>query len=1168
MKKTRWSLLIGLLLGLFVFPLMGYGQNLSVKYQNQTLEEVITDLKQRTDYSFVYQKRILEGKEAVTAEFMNVPLEYILDRVLLPADLEYEIVEKSVIIRAMDKGTFRQVVSGKVTDEEGLPVPGVNVRVKDTQSGVATDINGDFSIMVDSGHPFLVFSFMGMLDKEVRVTRDTKSPLAIQMQADVKLMDEVVVTGYQNIKRENATGSYQVLSTKELGNRYTENIVSNLEGRIPGLVAYNNGSSSGEEALTIRGVSSFQARTNPLVVVDGLPIEGSIETVNPYDIENITVLKDASATSIYGARAANGVIVITTKRATEEKLSIDVSADWTVSELQTYDNYDWATPAQVVDLEEMNFEYVKTKPEGISQLQSYWTERPDNLSPIMQLMYGRYLGEVSDADYQTQMDEWRGNDYRKEWQDVMQRRQFVQQYNAAFRTRGKYLNSSIVLNYKGNNTGMVNQYDRALTLSYKGDMNLTKFLDVSVGLNLINENTKTHADLFGYKGMHAFAPYMSMYNPDGTKADMRAAVDLSVSSLSDPTLGLKSEAYNLLDEVDRNFTKTTQTNLRAFAHVTAHIIPGLDASAQYQYENIYSKGETYYEADSYDMRHLYNLYTSGGTHYIPEGGLLQVSTTEGKYFTFRTQATFNRTFADKHAVEALAGFEFRESRDRTTSSTLYGYDDQTQTNTTHLMNFDDIRNLQTSDLGTYYQPYGAPTDYTTTDILHRFYSLYFNGNYTYDSRYSASFSYRVDKADLFGADPEFRGRPLWSVGLSWNMHNEAFMKSVSWINALKWRFSYGLAGNIDSSVSSYLTATIAINDYTGDKGATLNTPPNDQLRWEKTASWNVGVDFSLFSSRLNGSLDWYRKYSSDLLTVTDLDPTTGWTSLTINNGEALNTGVELMLSGNILRAMSRQEVGINATLTFAYNKNEVKKIEHEAASGISAINTLHEGYPVNSLFSYDFAGYVIDDAGIQQISWRKADGSIQIASVGEGTFTPEDIVFSGGLDPKYTANLTPELTYQGFSLSAMFSYYAGHYMRVKFDELTNDGSVYGYDVLQSNSAVLASYLKYWQSEDKTAYRANGYAANGSNLSYPEYSNQNVVPADYLKVRNIVLGYEFPEALCNKLHLGGARLRFQVNNVATWARNKYKIDPEANAASSGTTLDKTPTSYTIGLNINF
>ena len=211
---------------------------------------------------------------------------------------------------------------------------------------------------------------------------------------------------------------------------------------------------------------------------------------------------------------------------------------------------------------------------------------------------------------------------------------------------------------------------------------------------------------------------------------------------------------------------------------------------------------------------------------------------------------------------------------------------------------------------------------------------------------------------------------------------------------------------------------------------------------------------------------------------------------------------------------------------------------------------------------------MIDSVGVQQVSWYKADGSIQTASVGSPTFTPEDIVFSGGLDPKYTANLTPELTWQGFSLSAMLSYYGGHYMRVKFEELTNDGSVYGYSNLVYNSAVPKYYLNYWQSEDKTAYSANGYASNATNFRYPEYSNQNVVPADFLKVRNIVLGYEFPESLCSKLHVGGARLRFQVNNVATWARNKYNVDPEANDPRTGTTLDKTPTSYTIGLNINF
>ena len=1167
MKKMRWSLLGGLLLVILILPLAGYSQNLTVSYQDKSIEEVLSDLKERTGYSFVYQKHILEGKEKVTATFTNVPLGYILDRILYPAELDYEIVKQNVIIRPMDTDAFKRVVTGVVYDGDRQPIPGVNVRIKDTSVGVATDIDGLFSIVVDSQHPTLLFSFVGMLDKEVRVTRSMPLPLEVVMTTDIKLMDEVVVTGYQNIKRENATGSYQTLNTKELDNRYSQNIVSNLEGRIPGLLSYSNGAGSDEESLTIRDVSSFRARTNPLVVVDGLPIEGSIETVNPYDIENITVLKDASATSIYGARAANGVIVITTKRANSEKLTIDVSADWTVSSLMNYDNYDWATPNQVIDLELYNFSYVINDESGLSSLQSTYANNVERLSPIMRLMYEHYLGLVSDDDYNAQIERWRQNDYREEWKDVMLRRQFVQQYNAALRTKGKYLNSSIVINYKDDNTGRVNQYDRTLTLSYKGDLNVAKFLDFSVGLNLMTEKEKTHADLFGYKDMHAFRPFDSMYNEDGTKADMRAGVDLTLPVLSDESYGFKSEAYNLLDEVDRNFAKSERTNLRAFAHATAHIIPGLDVSAQYQYEDIYGKSEILYEAESYDMRHLYNLYTSGGTHYIPEGGLMQISTTEGKYFTFRAQGSFSRTFADDHAVEAIAGFEFRESKDRTTSSLFYGYDEQTQTNLNHMMNFDAIQNLSASDLGENYAPSGTITESTTTDVLHRFYSLYFNANYTYASRYSASVSVRVDKADLFGADPKYRGRPLWSAGLSWNMHNEAFMQSAAWINALKLRLSYGLGGNIDSSVSSYLTATVTNNGISGDKQATLNLPPNDQLRWEKTASWNVGADFSFFASRLNGSLDWYRKYSSDLLTTTDLDPTTGWTSLTINNGEALNTGVEVMLSGSVLPANDRSDFGINATLTFAYNKNEVKKIEHEATSGDEALRTLHEGHPINSLYSYDFAGYFVSDtSNIQQVGWRKADGSIQTAPISDPSFTPEDIVYSGSIDPKYSANLTPELTYRGFSLSAMFSYYAGHHMRVKTEELTNGGSYSGYSSM--DSPVPASYLEYWQSGDPAAHVANGYPAVGMTSISPDYSNQNVVPADYLKVRNIVLGYEVPRHICDKLSLGGARLRFQINNVATWARNKWNVDPEANDALSGTTLDKTPTSYTIGLNINF
>lgn len=1177
MLKMNIRQLLGVVVFLTLFSGSAMAQNLSVSYKNKPLEEVLADLKQKTNYNFVYQKQILAGIRPVTANFNDMPLPSILDRVLYNNGLDYEIVKENVIIRQADKENFKKVVSGRVTDSQNVPLPGVNVRVKDTGAGVATGIDGDYSIPVEGSHPVLVFSFVGMHDKEIRITRETQNPVMVEMQENAAIMEEVIVTGYQNIKRENATGAYQLITSKDMDKRYTTDIVSNLEGKIPGLVSYSNGNNGkGEEALTIRGVGSFQAKTQPLIVVDGLPIEGSLETVNRYDIESVTVLKDASAASIYGARASNGVIVITTKRAYSEKLSVDVSADVTVSELPTYGHYRWANASQLIDLEEYNFNYVVNDPEGYNQLLGEYNGSKGKLSPIMMSMMDRHTGKTDAAAYDAWIARWRKNDYRKEWQDVMLRNQLVQQYNVALRSMGKYLNSNIVLNYKGDNTGMTAQKDNALNLAYKGEANLKDFIHLSVGVNLIRENSKTHADYFGYKGMNAFAPYLSMYGEDGRPAAMQAGVWLGESSLADPDSGLKSEAYNLLDEVHRNFRKAHRTNIRSFIHADVDVLPDLNVGARFQYEDIAYKSEKYLEKDSYDMRHLYNLFTSGGEHYIPDGGMLNIDTENGGYYTFRTQANYTPVFGGKHALEVNAGFEYRESKVRSTSSLILGYDDQTQINTNHMIDFEKLHTLSFTDLGKDYSPLGSnPAEkadngnaYYTSETLHRFYSYYFTGNYIYDKRYSASFSFRVDKTDLFGADPEFRGRPLWSVGLSWNLNNETFLRNVAWVDVLKLRASYGLTGNIDSSVSSFLTASLTNNEVTGDKKAELNTPPNDQLRWEKTASWNAGADFSFFGNRLSGSLDGYRKYSSDLLALTDLDPTGGWSSLTINNGEMLNTGVELMLNGDILAAGNRKALGIRAALSFSYNKNEVKKVEHEEPSGFRALKTLHEGHPVNSLYSWRFAGYSTDENGYQQVGWTKADGSIQTSDVGENSFRPEDIVFSGSLDPKYTGSFTPEITWNGFSLSAMFSYYGGHKMRARVEDWGGgeySGSYTGY----GSEAVPASFLNYWNATDKNAWRANGYAAIGtSNANYLALMDANVVPADYLKVRNIVLAYAFPKALCQRIGMEGMRLRFQVNNVATWVRNKAGIDPEANIPSEGITIDKTPRSYTVSLNINF
>lgn len=1173
----RCLLLVLLLCGTIAVKAQTY----SVSYNNQTVEQVIQDLRQRTGYQFVYQKQVVEGAPRISCDYRGLDLRELLNRVLLNgAGIDYEIVKRSIILKKAQhrarNNFYKKNVSGVVVDENDEPLAGVVVRQVGARGGATTDADGQFTILVEGTHSELEFSYLGYQLRQVAMPR--KEPfIRVRLEPNEQQLSEVLVTGYQNIKRENAVGSYQTISAKKLDSHYTGTLTSRLEGQVPGLVAYNNGTGkTGEEQLTIRGVSSFSARTNPLVVVDGLPIEGSLETVNPYDIETINVLKDASAASIYGARASNGVIVITTKRAHQEKLVIDVNADLTISEKQTYGNRQWASVAQLLDLEERNFNHVLGDESAYAGLLSDYQTNPHALSLASRLMMGHHTGDISDADYQSQMAQWRTNDYRSEWRDAMLRTRVLQQYNVALRSQGKKLNSNLVFNYKGDNLGIYRENDRTFNMGYQGDAAITKWLDMSFGLNVISERSRTHSDgtTENYLGINGFAPYLSLYNADGSRAALEGTIYLQEPALLANAYGFKNAVYNLLDERDMNFLKGRRTNIRSYAHATFKILPELNVSTKFQYEDISYKGEAYHEPNSYYVRSIYNIATaSDGTHYLPEGGILKTNHQTGDYYTFRAQANYDKTFLEKHAVSAIAGFEYRQTHNRYLNDVFFGYDDQTQTNQNRMMNLQGWMNDFSSALGANYSaaPY-APTDadYQTTDVLHRFYSYYFTANYTYDARYAAQFSYRVDKADLFGADPKFRGRPLWSVGASWNMHNESWMKPISWIDILKLRASYGVTGNIDSSVSSYLTAAIAVSDVTGQKYATLNTPPNEDLRWEKTATWNAGVDFSFLHNRISGALDFYVRNSSDLLTLTDVDPTTGWTSLNINNGKARNTGVELQLNAAIIQPQTMNDLGVNIGFGIAYNKNKVTRADHDPTSGYEALGTLHEGRPVNALYSYRFAGVQTDDEGSRAMGWYDHEGNIHSSDIASGEFSKEDIVYSGGLDPKLTWNLTPEITFRGFSLSGMFTFYGGHYMRCNVENWTPEGNYNGYGTLNSLEAVPAAYLDYWnQTSAQWAAVPNGYPSyNMINAANAQFIDQTVQHADYLKLRYITLGYDFPKRWISHLGIGSLRLRVQMNNIFTWARNRYDIDPEANDPVSGIATLKAPHSYTMSLAVGF
>ena len=1103
-------------------------------------------------------------------------------------------------------------VTGTVLDENGDPLPGASVMIEGTSEGTATDADGNFSLLVHKPGTTLVVSYVGMETSRIKVE---KSPayLQIKLSPSKNMMDEIVVTGYQNIKRSEATGSYQVLTSADLDKRSVSDLSSNLEGKIPGLVKSVKKSSKDEDAFTIRGVGTFESATAPLVVVDGLPIDGGMSTVNPYDIENITVLKDAAAASIYGARASNGVIVITTKRARDNRLSIDFNADLTVSEKQDYSNMQWANAAQMIELEKYNFKAMLDEPNHVNLtniLQTWQDGRVSGISPVMRQMLANYTGAISDDELNSTLDKWSRNDYRKEYQEVHDRSQVLQQYNLALRSQGKLISSSLVLNYSTDNMGIQNENSNSLTFKYRGDIKAAKWLDVSLGINVLNTRTKIHEfGTSGYGGINSFLPYQSMYNDDGSLARMEAEVYPGLAAFENPDLELKDCSFNLVEEMNRNFNKRRYTNTRAYVHTNFKLLPGWTASAQFQYEDIFSTSRTHFEADSYMMRRLYSTYTTGGTtgvwvddpdfdlmdlfmhpenypedqwfhlnqkyevqhlptvHHVPDGGCLSTNTSESKYYTFRAQTNYNRTFG-RHSIDALAGFEFRENRSNGNADVYYGYENRGQSNKNMAMDWEYLNNPVNGVFGDNVLAQGMAGSlgyFGTWDMLHRFYSLYMTGNYVYADRYSVSGSYRVDKTDLFGTDPKFRGRPLWSVGASWNAHNESLLRDYKWLNALKLRASYGLTGNINSDIKSVLVASIKNNPLTNQyMMGDLISPPNDQLRWEKTATWNFGVDFAFLGYRLNGSLDYYHKKGTDLLTYNDLDRTSGWEGLTLNSGNMVNHGIELQLDGRILQPSSRSDLGISLGFNIAYNKNKVTKVSSFASSGAEYLGfSLKEAYPLNSIFSYDYVG-LVEKNGQYVNAWRDHNGEVHDTPISDTeAFKQEDAIYCGTATPKVVGAFTPEITWHGFTLSAMFNFYAGHMMRIGTNEWYTGGNAGGYAVTFGDGAVPAAALNYWRGDRSVP--GNGIASDNYTLSYASYRNDNVVHADYLKLRNIVLSYNFDRKLCRHIGLKDLRLRFQVNNLCTWARNSHGIDPEA--WSGGAPRLKTPRSYTMSLFFN-
>lgn len=1144
-------------------------QNVTIVNKSMTVKQFFAEIKKQTGLNFIYSTDLAAKLPHITVNANNRPLREVLDEVMHKVNCTYEIEGNIVTITRRMAGERVRNVSGTVTDESGEPLIGVSVCIDDSKVCTITDSKGFYTLKVPANACTLKFSYLGMSNAEVHLGNG-RNPLSrsVQMSTDHEL-SEVVVTGYQEISRPKMTGSVTTITSSKLDERYTTNIMNNLEGRVAGLSTYNG-------KMTIRGTSSLYAETTPLLVVDGVPVEGSIEDLNPYDIESVNVLKDAAANAIYGARASNGVIIVTTKNAKKAgKIDIDFAANLTIYEKKNVDYADnfYMTPTQQVDTEANYWDYYFFHNDGevtdpIKNAEQAITQGTQAVTPIQYAYYQRVKGEISDAELQSQLDALKKNNYAKDYADAVYKQRVMQQYNLSLRGRSDKFTNNLTLNYKYDNSGLINHFANQFNAQYKGSYEVAKWLTASFTVNgIYSKQREAGYDYNGsYANIWAQPAYMPFYNADGSVKGQHYWFDGDdYMKFDSPFEDLSS---NPVDEFYKNTQTTRRQYMRYHGDLLFKIYDGLTANAQFVYETNHNTVEWMAEQDSHVMRTMRNAYyyqAADGTikNYVPtSGGMLSTTNTDGRYWTARGQLNYSKTFG-KHDITAIAGLEFRETKLTGSKALMLGYDDQLQTSSTYAI---DLGTLSTMRYSPYF--FGASGGYPADQFVfrpyirknmgvvqeqhHKYASGYFNLTYTYDEKYNVFGSFRKDYADVYGLNAKFRGTPLWSVGAGWLIHNESFMKDIKWVNFLKLRASYGVTGNIYQGATSYMTATSGeLNRYTNLPYGTIESPANPNLKWEQSRTTNIGIDFGLLDNRLRGSIDYYNKVGKDIFSNRTLDPTTGFSSMFVNMASMRNRGIELQVTYDWLRAATRKGWSWTTNFTMSHNKNVVTSVENPSTRAYQLTsNPYVEGYPSSALWSYRFAGISDQEGEKGQTLWYIEDGGKSHNASSRSTSIME---YSGQSEPKVIMGMDNSVRWNGFSFSILMAYYGGHKMRALTESET---------FAVPTTAINSYFLNAWTPENPTNTPGIGRYSSNSLGSEPSYSDISIHHADFLKIRNIVFGYDFPQQWIKHLGMNRLNLRFQIDNPKyLWVANDVHVDPETLGL-------RNPSSFIFGLNINF
>jgi len=1142
------------------------GQNkIHVRFKNTPLTEVFSTLEKQTNYVFFYNDDVLKSANTITLD-KDATIEEILNNALKSNNLTFDIIDKQVVVKRNKKKAeqLEYDLTGKVTDKKGAPLIGVNVILKGKQSWDITRKEGDYRMRV-SPYDTIVFSSLGY--KTVTVAVNNKRVIDATLVPDVMELHSVeipVSNGYTEIPKERVTGSIGIITAKELAEVPTVDIQSRLEGKIAGVnVDPRTGS------ISVRGTNSYSGTGSPLIVIDGFPqsredfafskrgVPGSsiLSFLNPDDVESISVLKDAAASSIWGSMAANGVIVITTKKGKKGEPTINFNTTTSIGEKIDLGKLRVMNTAQYIDYEKdlVNGGFVV---DNISNWQAL------NPSAAQEIMFRQKRGQISVSERDQLLAQLGQNDNLGQINRYLLRNSVTTQYDLSINGGNEKSTYYLSLGYNKDHGAMRGNDSQSYNVTLNNSFQLKSFLKLNTGVNYVPTSYQTNTvanEALSNVSATALRPYDMIADADGNGIDRYFLFRPEVSKGFEAK-GYLPWSYNYLDELNYSNVITKGANIRLNASLTATVTNWLNFEASGMYTSITNKTKSLSELDSYFTRNMINQATSVNTagklvYGIPLGSYLYNTNINNDTQSMRFQMNINKNLNENNSLHFLAGTEIREERREGSSQRYYGYN--VDTNSGQSVNptvyYNTVYGWQ-SIIGT--------SDNSISKSRNRYLSYYGLGSYDFMNRYHVSGSVRFDDTNLVGASKKNRALPLWSVGGKWDMNKEFFLKDVNWLSNLAFRITYGKAGVSPSGGFGSQSPVISIGSVdfnTQLPTGSISIPQNPEIKWETTSTFNYALDYGFFNNRLRGSVDFYYKKTEDILVNLPFNPTYGWSFVNYNTGTLKGHGVDLSLSGTIINTAFKW----NSTFNFSYNTNEVTDSRFKATTTnqyLSGVTT--EGKPIGYIYAYNWAG--LDNTGQSTVS--KKDGTIVNSTQGIASIDKDDLKYMGTTFAPYFGGFMNDFSFKNFRLGVQITYYAGHVFRNTVLQNYPSYSGVQYGAVAKDELVAE---RWRQAGDEATTNVPGLTNISFNsLNRYQMADINVLPADNVRLQQVSLGYNVPSEWLQKTFIKSLSFSFAARNLGLlWVKNDLGIDPQYLSNNNYNTLPP-QRNYSLQFNCSF